>query len=129
MDSAPRPAGFPCGSDGNVSTCSAGDLSASPGSGRSPEKGMAAHSSILPADFHGQRSLADHSPWGCNESDTTEHACPGLYDSKHHSKRSINIYSMSRFTLLHTLSFPSAAILVDGSAAPAIMRPESKQSF
>ena len=83
---------------------------------------------FLPADFHGQRSLAGHRPWGCNESDTTQHACPGPYGSKHHSERSVNIYSMSGFTLLRTLSFPSAAIL-DGSAAPAIMRPESKQSF
>ena len=24
---------------------------------------------------HGQRSLADYSPWGCKESDTTKHAC------------------------------------------------------
>ena len=25
-----------------------------------------------PREFHGQRSLAGHSPWGCKESDTTE---------------------------------------------------------
>ena len=30
------------------------------------EKGMATHSSIL---VHGQRSLVNHSPWGCEESD------------------------------------------------------------
>ena len=24
---------------------------------------------------HGQRSLVGYSPWGCKESDTTEHAC------------------------------------------------------
>ena len=29
---------------------------------------------FLPGEFHGQRSLVDHSPWGCKESDTTEHA-------------------------------------------------------
>ena len=28
------------------------------------EKGMATHSSIFPGEFHGQRSLAGHSPWG-----------------------------------------------------------------
>ena len=28
------------------------------------EKGMAIHLSILPAEFHGQRSLAGYSPWG-----------------------------------------------------------------
>ena len=33
---------------------------------------MATHFSILPGEFHGQRSLAEHSPWGHKESDTTE---------------------------------------------------------
>ena len=28
---------------------------------------------FLPGEFHGQRSLADYSPWGCKESDRTEH--------------------------------------------------------
>ena len=32
---------------------------------------MATHSSIL-GKFHGRRSLAGFSPWGCKESDTTE---------------------------------------------------------
>ena len=35
------------------------------------EKGMATHSSILPGEFHGQRSLAGYSPWGWKESGTT----------------------------------------------------------
>ena len=39
--------GFPCVSDGKESACSAGDLGLIPGLGRSPEKGMATHSSIL----------------------------------------------------------------------------------
>ena len=26
----------------------------------------------LPGEFHGQRSLAGYSPWGCKESDSTE---------------------------------------------------------
>ena len=30
--------GFPCGSDGKVSTCNAGDLGSTPGSGRSPRE-------------------------------------------------------------------------------------------
>ena len=29
------------------------------------EKGMATHSSILPGEYHGQRSIAGYSPWGC----------------------------------------------------------------
>ena len=28
---------------------------------------------FLPGKFHGQKSLAGYSPWGCKESDTTEH--------------------------------------------------------
>ena len=27
---------------------------------------------FLPGEFHGQRSLAGHSPWGCKELDMTE---------------------------------------------------------
>ena len=39
------------------------------------EKEMATHSSILAGESHGQRSLLGYSPWGCKESDPTEHAC------------------------------------------------------
>ena len=42
------------------------------------EESMAARSSILAGESHGQRSLAGYSPWGHKESDTTEateHAC------------------------------------------------------
>ena len=35
-------------------------------------KEMATHSSILPGEPHGQRSLAGYHPWGRKESDTTE---------------------------------------------------------
>ena len=38
------------------------------------EKKVAIHSSVLAWRIsHGQRSLAGYSPWGCTESDTTEH--------------------------------------------------------
>ena len=37
-----------------------------------PEKAMAPHSSTLPGKPHGQRSLVGCSPWGHEESDTTE---------------------------------------------------------
>ena len=36
------------------------------------EKEMATHSSILPVEFHGLRSLVDYSPWNHKESDITE---------------------------------------------------------
>ena len=39
--------GFYGGSDGKESSCNAGDLGSIPGSGRSPEKGMATHPNIL----------------------------------------------------------------------------------
>ena len=36
------------------------------------EEGMAAHSSILPGESHGQKSLAGHSPWGRKEWDMNQ---------------------------------------------------------
>ena len=36
------------------------------------KKRMETHSIFLPGEFHGQRTLAGYSPWGCNESDVTE---------------------------------------------------------
>ena len=53
------------------------------------EEEMAAHSSVLAGEFHGQRSLAGHSPWGWKEKDTTKAAehtgtraiCSGLFSS------------------------------------------------
>ena len=66
--------GFPGGSDGKESDCNAGDLGLIPGSGRSPGGG---HDNSLQysrlENPHGQRSLAGYSPWGCKESDMTEH--------------------------------------------------------
>ena len=64
--------GFPGGSDGTESICNAGDVGVIPGSGRSPEKGMATHSLFLSGESHGQRSLMGYNPWGCKELDTTE---------------------------------------------------------
>ena len=43
------------------------------------EQETATHSVFLPGKFHGQRSLAGYSPWGCRELDTKEHIIfPGL---------------------------------------------------
>ena len=50
--------GFPDSSVGKESTCSAGDPGSIPGSGRSLEKGMATHSSIL-----AWRILMDRGTW------------------------------------------------------------------
>ena len=37
---------------------------------------MATHSSILGGKFHGQRNLVGYNPWGCRESEVTEHKHP-----------------------------------------------------
>ena len=53
----------------------AGDLGLSPWLGRSPGGGNGNPLQyFLPEESHGQRSLADYSPWGHKESDTSEHA-------------------------------------------------------
>ena len=65
--------GFPGGSVGRESTCSAEDLGLIPGLGRSPERG---HGN--PFQFpclenpHGQRSLVGCSLWGLKETNMTE---------------------------------------------------------
>ena len=64
--------GLPGGSDSKKSASSVGDLALIPRSGRSLGKGMATHSSILPRESCGQRSLVGCSPWGRKELDTTE---------------------------------------------------------
>ena len=58
--------GFPGGSDGKKSACSAGDPGSIPGSGRSPGEGNS---------YPLQYSCLENSvvrPWGCKEPDTTE---------------------------------------------------------
>ena len=35
---------------------------------------------FLPGKSHGQRSLVGHSPWGCKESDMTEHTHADMQD-------------------------------------------------
>ena len=65
--------GFPGGSDSRESTCKAGDLGLIPGLGRSLGGG---HDNPLQYSFlenpHGQKSLADYSPWSRKELDMTE---------------------------------------------------------
>ena len=49
------------------------DMGLIPRLGRSPGEGNGyLANGILPERVHGQRSLADYSPWGHEESDTTE---------------------------------------------------------
>ena len=62
----------PGGSDGQESTCNAGDLGSSPRLGKSPGEGNGYPLQHSWGEFHGQRSLVDYSPWGHKESDTTK---------------------------------------------------------
>ena len=66
--------GFPGDSDGKESTCNVRDLGSISGLGRSPAEGNGypLQYSGLENLFHGQRSLTCYSPWGRNESGTTE---------------------------------------------------------
>ena len=72
---------FPNGSVGkdcDFHAGDAGDMSLTPGSGRSPEGGHGNSTPLfLPGESHGKRSLVGYSPSGCKKSDTaeaTEHA-------------------------------------------------------
>ena len=61
---------LPGSSDGN-----AGDSCSIPGLGKTfPSPGREGHPTpvFLPGEFQGQRSLVGYSPWGHEESDTTE---------------------------------------------------------
>ena len=65
--------GFPCGSDGKESSCNVEDLGSILGVRKIPWRRKWQPTPLfLPGEFHGQRSLASYSPWGCKESDTTE---------------------------------------------------------
>ena len=60
---------LPAGSDGKESAWSEGDLGSIPGSGRSPGEW---NGNFLPGKSHGWRGLADYSPWGREQSESTE---------------------------------------------------------
>ena len=65
--------GFPGGSFGKESACSAGDPGSIPRSWKIPwRRGWEPAPVFLPGKSHRQRSLVGYSPWGCTESDTTE---------------------------------------------------------
>jgi len=65
--------GFPGGSDSKESACNAGHLGLISLVWKDLlEKGMATNSSILPGEFHAQRSLVGYSLWGHKQSDRTE---------------------------------------------------------
>ena len=73
---------------------------------------------FLPREFHGQRSLAGYSPWGCKESDMTE-------ATQHkHAHSQLTVYHSEFFRLNRkragkswALHWPARAILSAGSAS------------
>ena len=64
--------GAPGGSASKQSACNAGDLGSMPGWEDPLEKGVTNPPVFSPGKSHGQRRLADYSPWGRRESDMTE---------------------------------------------------------
>ena len=64
--------GFPVRSDGKEPACNEGDLGSIPRLGRSLEKIMATHSSILAWRIPWTEEPGRYSPGSCKESDTTE---------------------------------------------------------
>ena len=62
------------------------------------EEEMAAHSSILPGQSHGHRSLASYSPWGHKESLSTHATC-----QSRSSQRNLQVSNSSTRELLHML--------------------------
>ena len=63
---------FPGGSNGEKSTCNAGDLGSIPGWEDPLEKGAATHSSILAWRIPWTEEPGRLQLWGCKELDTTE---------------------------------------------------------
>ena len=63
---------------------------------------------FLPGKFHGQRSLAGCSPWGCKVSDTTEHTRTRLtFRSRFFNLSSclVSWVKSSALSLIHSFSF------------------------
>ena len=73
--------GFPGGSSGKESTCQCRRHKRhrfSPWVGKIPwRRAWQSTLVLLPGESHGQRNLAGYSPWGCKESNLTEHALKG----------------------------------------------------
>ena len=60
------------------------DTGSIPGSGRSSGGRGNPLQYSCPGESHGQRNLVGYSPWGCKESDMTEHASTCMETQKYH---------------------------------------------
>ena len=62
------------GANGEESACQCRRHGFDPWVGKIPERKKWQPTPVfLPGEFHGQRSLVSHRPWGCKESEATEH--------------------------------------------------------
>ena len=65
--------GLPWWLSGKSSACNPGDMGSIPGLGGSPwSREWQPTLLFLPGEFHGLRSLAGYTPWGCKELDMTD---------------------------------------------------------
>ena len=67
---------------------------------------------FLPGKFHGQRSLAGCSPWGCKESGMTEHTCTSshLFLNNQLSPGSDELWAWNDFRFIYIYSFQQTFI-------------------
>ena len=83
--------GFPGGSDGKESACSAGDLGFYPLVGKIPWRREYLPTPVfLPGKSHGQRSLVGYSPWVRKELDTTERLTHSHTHTHTHTHKGLN---------------------------------------
>ena len=65
---------WPGGSDGKESACNVGDTGLNLWVRKIPwRRAWLLTPVFFPGESHGQRNLVGYSPWGCKESDMTEH--------------------------------------------------------
>ena len=97
-----RKRGFPGGSDCKESACNAGDSGSIPGLGLSPGRGRWQPTPVfLSGEFHGQRNLVGHTPWGHKELDMTEQLTLSLSWSKRIGERFQISWDSLEWFLLH----------------------------
>ena len=57
---------------------------------------MANSPAFLPGKSHRQRSLAGYSPWGCKESETTEHTYHRMENKREMEGQTLEVISVSQ---------------------------------
>ena len=109
--------GFPGGSDGKESACSAGDQDVIPGLGvgRFPGEGNGYPLQYsCPVESHGQRSLVDYSPWGHKQLDMTKQLTLSLVTqivNLHNVRESTPIFLSMQFKILFTCILHKASLM------------------